>query len=96
MKLNICHLYPDLMDTYGDRGNIISIVKRCKWRNISVTIKNLSTGDKHSAYDYDFYFFGGGQDKAFMHQIARVDIDPATIVFQIFLLKIIGNEFNIC
>ncbi|KKR78332.1 MAG: Glutamine amidotransferase, cobB/cobQ-like protein [Candidatus Curtissbacteria bacterium GW2011_GWA1_40_9] len=64
MKLNICHLYPDLMDTYGDRGNIISIVKRCKWRNISVTIKNLSTGDKHSAYDYDFYFFGGGQDKA--------------------------------
>ena len=30
LTLKICHLYPDLMDTYGDRGNIISLVKRCE------------------------------------------------------------------
>lgn len=71
MKLAICHLYPDLMDTYGDRGNIITIVKRCQWRGINVKVSNVSVGDSLSdfsakgepASDWDFYFFGGGQDR---------------------------------
>src|SRR3990172_9192771 len=64
--LDICHLYPDLMDTYGDRGNIITIQNRCKWRGIEASLKPISIGDPLSTSDsdFDFYFFGGGQDQA--------------------------------
>src|SRR4030042_2208941 len=63
ITLDICHLYPDLMDTYGDKGNIIAIVKRCQWRGIDIKVSNISIGQSLSTSDWDFYFFGGGQDK---------------------------------
>ena len=63
-QLNICHLYPDLMDTYGDMGNIITIRKRCAWRGIKTTVTNVSVNDSLSNSDFDLFFFGGGQDKA--------------------------------
>lgn len=63
VTLNICHLYPDLMDTYGDRGNILTIQYRCKQRNIKVVYTPLTINDKAST-NYDLFFFGGGQDKA--------------------------------
>ncbi len=63
MTLNICHLYPDLMDTYGDRGNILTIQYRCKQRDIKTVYTPLTVGDKLLS-DYDLFFFGGGQDKA--------------------------------
>ena len=34
MKLTIGHLYPDLLNLYGDRGNIQCLMKRCQWRGI--------------------------------------------------------------
>ena len=64
ITLDICHLYPDLMDTYGDKGNIITIVKRCQWRGIKVNVVNISIDQSLSTFDFDFYFFGGGQDRA--------------------------------
>ena len=63
INLNICHLYPDLMDTYGDKGNIIALIKRCNWRGIKVKITNISINQSLSSFDFDFYFFGGGQDR---------------------------------
>src|SRR3989344_2065713 len=63
MTLRICHLYPDLMDTYGDKGNIITIQKRCQWRGINVNLANITVGQSLSASEFDLYFFGGGQDK---------------------------------
>src|SRR3990167_3134127 len=66
ITLNVCHLYPDLMDTYGDMGNIITIQKRCQWRGINVNIVDINVGQSLSTFDFDFYFFGGGQDKAQM------------------------------
>ncbi len=63
MTLNICHLYPDLMDTYGDRGNITALQYRCKQRNIEVIYSPLTINDKLSTNNYDLFFFGGGQDK---------------------------------
>lgn len=62
LELKICHLYPDLMDTYGDKGNIITIQKRCQWRGIKITVSAVNVNDPLS--DFDLYFFGGGQDKA--------------------------------
>lgn len=64
MTLNICHLYPDLMDTYGDKGNIITLQKRCQWRGIKTTLTHISIGDKLDSEKYDIFFFGGGQDRA--------------------------------
>lgn len=64
ITLNLCHLYPDLMDTYGDSGNIIAISKRSAWRGFKVMLKTISVGQKLDANLFDFYFFGGGQDNA--------------------------------
>ncbi len=63
MKLVICHLYPDLMNIYGDRGNVIALAKRCLWRGIDVEVKSLGLGDKVEPGAYDIFFMGGGQDK---------------------------------
>lgn len=63
LTLNICHLYPDLMDTYGDKGNIIAVVKRCHWRGIKTIVTPVSIDQSLSTNDFDFYFFGGGQDR---------------------------------
>lgn len=64
MKLTIGYLYGDLMNIYGDTGNIICLQKRCQWRGIEVEVKNISIGDKLSSRDCDLYFFGGGQDES--------------------------------
>ncbi|MFZ5989048.1 MAG: type 1 glutamine amidotransferase [Bacillota bacterium] len=61
-ELNICHLYPDLLNLYGDRGNIIALKKRCQWRGININISNITLGDKFDAESYDIIFLGGGQD----------------------------------
>ena len=49
-ELTLCHLYPDLMNLYGDRGNIIALSKRCQWRGIDVNIVPVSLGD---SFDYE-------------------------------------------
>ncbi|MBI3342204.1 glutamine amidotransferase [Candidatus Curtissbacteria bacterium] len=63
MTLNICHLYPDLMDTYGDKGNIITLQKRCEWRDLKTTYTAISLGNVLEPNKFDIYFFGGGQDR---------------------------------
>lgn len=63
-KLIIGYLYPDLMNIYGDTGNIITLKKRCEWRDIDVQIKEISVGDKIAKGSCDLYFFGGGQDQS--------------------------------
>ena len=62
MEINICHLYPDLLNVYGDIGNILILKYRAEKRNIKVNIYNISLGDKFEAEKYDIVFFGGGQD----------------------------------
>ena len=63
MKLKICHLYPDIMDTYGDTGNIITIKKRCAGRGIKTEVVSISLGENFKQDEFDLIFFGGGQDK---------------------------------
>jgi CobQ-like glutamine amidotransferase family enzyme len=62
MKLIIGYLYGNLMNIYGDTGNIIALKKRAQWRGIEVEVKNISVGDKLTGAD--IYFFGGGQDQS--------------------------------
>ena len=62
MELKICHLYPDVLNLYGDRGNVICMEKRLQWRGIDVVSTGISIGDKLDANAYDLFFIGGGQD----------------------------------
>ena len=62
MDLRICHLYPDLMCVYGDRGNVIAMTQRARWRGIAVEERDLRAGDALDPDWADFYLFGGGQD----------------------------------
>jgi len=56
-------LYPDLMSTYGDRGNIIALQKRCQWRGINTTILEITPETKVSELlKVDLLFGGGAQD----------------------------------
>lgn len=64
MKLIIGYLYGDLMNMYGDNGNIITLKKRAQWRDIEVEVRNISKGDKLVPDEVDLFFFGGGQDEA--------------------------------
>jgi CobQ-like glutamine amidotransferase family enzyme len=63
MDLRIAFLYPELMNIYGDRGNILALSRRAQWRGIDVTVDKVSVDDMIDPDVYDFYFFGGGQDK---------------------------------
>lgn len=62
MELNICHLYPDILNLYGDRGNIITMKRRLKARGIGVSIEECSIGQPLDIDKYDIFFIGGGQD----------------------------------
>lgn len=62
MELNICHLYPDILNLYGDRGNIITMKRRLESRGIKVNIDECSIGQPLNADKYDIFFIGGGQD----------------------------------
>ncbi|MBI4499475.1 MAG: glutamine amidotransferase [Chloroflexi bacterium] len=63
MELTIGHLYPDLMNIYGDRGNILCLVERCRRRGIRVTVVAIGLGDPFDPRAYDLVFIGGSQDK---------------------------------
>lgn len=63
MNLTIFHLYPDLMNLYGDIGNVIALKKRMEWRNIECEIKEIKAGEKPDFTKADILFLGGGQDR---------------------------------
>ena len=62
MKLSICHLYPDVLNLYGDTGNIKCLVKRLEWRGIEVEVTQLPIGQTADFTQFDLFFIGGGQD----------------------------------
>ncbi|KGK91894.1 glutamine amidotransferase [Desulfosporosinus sp. HMP52] len=63
MNLKICHLYPDLLDLYGDRGNILTLASRCRWRGIEPDIQQASLGEDLDFVSMDILFIGGGSDR---------------------------------
>ena len=73
LKLTIGWLYPDLMSTYGDRGNIICLKKRCEWRGIAAKVEEISLQSTvYSLQSADFLFMGGAQDR--QQKIASQDL----------------------
>ncbi len=62
MDLRIAYLYPDLMSVYGDRGNVLALTQRARWRGIDVEVLPFTIGGPFDAEWPDLWFFGGGQD----------------------------------
>jgi lipid II isoglutaminyl synthase (glutamine-hydrolysing) len=52
-----------MMNLYGDRGNVISIKKRCEWRGIPVDVVDVGLGERIRPTSCDVFLFGGGQDR---------------------------------
>jgi len=80
-KLTIGWLYPELMSTYGDRGNIIVLQKRCEWRGIKAEVLKLDIGfDPKQLALCDLFFMGGAQDR--QQQIVASDLIKKRKVLQ--------------
>ncbi len=61
--LRVCALYPDLMNIYADRGNIVMLQRRCEWRGIGFELRGAGLGDELDPDGHDLYYMGGGQDR---------------------------------
>jgi len=61
MKLHIVHLYPNEMNTYGDRGNRLTLEKRAEWHGLEPVVHYYSAGDAFPK-EADLILGGGGQD----------------------------------
>ena len=62
-RVKICHLYPDLMNLYGDRGNVLALWRRCLWHGLEVAVTPAFLGDEPDFGSFDIVFLGGGQDR---------------------------------
>ncbi len=62
-KFTIAHMYPDLMNLYGDRGNLVCLKKRMEWYGLNCEIKSIHLGDQLDFSQIDMIFMGGGSDR---------------------------------
>ena len=62
-KFTIGWLYSDLMNIYGDRGNILTLQKRAEWHGLEPQVIEIGRGKSDQMADVDVFFFGGGQDR---------------------------------
>lgn len=61
--LRVCALYPDLMNIYADRGNLLMLERRCRWRGIGFALSPSELGEPLDADAHDLFYLGGGQDR---------------------------------
>lgn len=61
--LRVCALYPDLMNIYADRGNLLVLERRCAWRGIGFQLRSSGLGEQLQQEDHDLFYIGGGQDR---------------------------------
>ncbi|MBI3589763.1 MAG: glutamine amidotransferase [Candidatus Melainabacteria bacterium] len=63
LTLELAYLYPKLLNIYGDRGNVLTLLFRCKARGINLNVSTIGLGDRLDHAKFDIYFIGGGQDQ---------------------------------
>lgn len=63
MQLRVLNLYPDQMNIYADRGNLIFLSRRCEWRGIEFVAEGCGLGEGFDPSGYDLIYVGGGQDR---------------------------------
>ncbi len=62
-SLRVCALYPDLMNIYADRGNLLMLERRCSWRGLGFSLTGAGIGAELTGDEADLYYIGGGQDR---------------------------------
>ena len=63
VPLRVCALYPDVMNIYADRGNLLLLERRCRWRGIGFELTAAGFGDAIDPGAHDVFYLGGGQDR---------------------------------
>lgn len=95
MDLRVCWMYHDMMDLYGDKGNIKVLRKRCEDRGIVFKLDTLALNEEKDLSGYDLIFIGGGADReqALIYQdlIKRKDNILKAINEKSFILLICGG-----
>jgi CobQ-like glutamine amidotransferase family enzyme len=71
-ELRVCALYPDLMNIYADRGNLLVLERRCRWRRIDFSVTSSGLGEALDPDGADLYYMGGGQDRD--QQLCALDL----------------------
>jgi CobQ-like glutamine amidotransferase family enzyme len=61
--LRVCALYPDLMNIYADRGNLLLLERRCAWRGIGFEVVAAGLGEGIDPAEHDLFYIGGAQDR---------------------------------
>ena len=61
--LRVCALYPDLMNIYADRGNLLLLQRRCEWRGFGFALTAAGLGEDVDPDAHDLFYLGGGQDR---------------------------------
>jgi lipid II isoglutaminyl synthase (glutamine-hydrolysing) len=61
--LRVCSLYPDLMNIYADRGNLLVLERRCRWRGIGFELAARGLGESFDPEAHELFYLGGGQDR---------------------------------
>jgi hypothetical protein len=61
LEISFAHIYPKLLNLYGDIGNVLTLKNRCEWRGIKFIAEEINLGDDFKPHD--LYFIGGGQDR---------------------------------
>jgi CobQ-like glutamine amidotransferase family enzyme len=62
-RLRVCALYPDVMNIYADRGNLLMLERRCAWRGIGFAVTAAGFGAAVDPGAHDLFYLGGGQDR---------------------------------
>lgn len=95
MELKVLWMYHDIMDLYGDRGNIAVLKYRCEKRGITFTLDTCDLGEAKDLDEYDLVFMGGGADKEqsilYNDLLERKDNILKAIDNQTFFLLICGG-----
>jgi lipid II isoglutaminyl synthase (glutamine-hydrolysing) len=63
MELRVLSLYPEQMNIYADRGNILFLQRRCEWRGIGFEHSGAGPGESFDPAAHDLLYIGGGQDR---------------------------------
>ncbi len=61
--VRVCALYPEVMNIYADRGNLLLLERRCAWRGIGFAVTAASFGEAVDPGAHDLFYLGGGQDR---------------------------------
>ena len=96
-KIKIAHLYYDLMNLYGENGNVLCLKKYLENQNIDVTIDYLTKDDKIDFTNYDIFYIGSGNDESFLitlDDLKKYKKELETAIENKFFI-VTGNALNL-